>query len=311
MTVTLKLAGLYNLLWGTMVILWPRQLFELLSLEPVNYPSLVQCLGMVIGVYGVGYWIAARDPVTHWPIILVGLLGKVLGPLGFVWTAWQGELPWIMGWTILTNDLIRWLPFLGILLFAVREHDARRLAQRVGDLSREFQQARTNSGTTLAELSQERPLFMVLVRHAGCTYCREMLADLRAQLETVKSSGLQPVVVHMGNHADGEQLLQQFQLTGVEIVSDPQRHLYHALDLPLGTLTQLAGPQVIWRSLTSGVFLKHGFGRMVGHGMQLGGVFVIDHGQVIRAYRCQTTADRPDFATLACPLESSTVSKFP
>ena len=41
-------------------------------------------MGMIVGVYGIGYLIAARDPRTHWPIVLVGLLGKVFGPIGFV-----------------------------------------------------------------------------------------------------------------------------------------------------------------------------------------------------------------------------------
>jgi hypothetical protein len=39
------------------------------------------------------------------------LLDKVLGPLGFLWSAWQGTLPWSFGWINLTNDLIGWLPF--------------------------------------------------------------------------------------------------------------------------------------------------------------------------------------------------------
>lgn len=70
---------------------------------------------MVIGVYGVGYLIAAADPLRHWPIILVGLLGKVLGPIGFVNYALRGDLPWTMAWLILANDLIWWWP-LGVIL---------------------------------------------------------------------------------------------------------------------------------------------------------------------------------------------------
>ena len=71
---------------------------------------------MVIGVFGIGYLAASRDPLAHWPITLVGLLGKVFGPIGFVYFASAGQFPWSFGWTILTNDLIWWIPF-GLILY--------------------------------------------------------------------------------------------------------------------------------------------------------------------------------------------------
>ncbi len=80
-------------------------------MKPPGYPAIWQCLGIVIGVYGVGYACAATAPLRHWPIVLVGLLGKILGPMGFVLAARHGELPWRFGWILLTNDLIWWLPF--------------------------------------------------------------------------------------------------------------------------------------------------------------------------------------------------------
>ncbi len=105
----------YNLIWGGWVVLFPSMGFELAGLTPPRYPQIWQCVGMIVGVYGVGYAIAALDPMRHWPIVFVGLLGKVLGPLGFLDAAVRGTLPWAVGWTILTNDLIWWVPF-GLIL---------------------------------------------------------------------------------------------------------------------------------------------------------------------------------------------------
>lgn len=114
-------AGLYNLAWGAYVVLLPESFFVLLDLDPPTPISIWQCLGMVIGVYGIGYLVASRDPLRHWPISLVGLLGKLFGPIGFIWTAWRGEIPWSFGWTIPTNDVLWWIPFALILRAAWRE----------------------------------------------------------------------------------------------------------------------------------------------------------------------------------------------
>lgn len=126
MAAVLKAAAIYNVLWGASVVLAPGLLFELLAVPEHQRPNATgtaiwQCVGMIVGVYGVGYWAASSDPARHWPIVLVGLLGKVLGPIGFVDAALVRQaFPVSFGWTILTNDLIWWAPFALILLRARR-----------------------------------------------------------------------------------------------------------------------------------------------------------------------------------------------
>ena len=118
MHTVLVTAGIYNLIWGSWVVLKPLALFEWLNMTPPVYPQIWQCVGMIVGVYGLGYMIAAADPIRHWPIVFVGLLGKIFGPIGFIWTAAGVGISWAFGWTILTNDLIWWVPFGLILLRA-------------------------------------------------------------------------------------------------------------------------------------------------------------------------------------------------
>ena len=81
-------AAAYNLAWGAAVIIAPTLLFNWADMELPVYPEIWQCVGMIVGVYGVGYAIAAYDPLRHWPIVLVGLLGKILGPLGAPTKTW-------------------------------------------------------------------------------------------------------------------------------------------------------------------------------------------------------------------------------
>ncbi len=113
-------AGIYNLLWGAMTITFPHLLFDICGIDRLNDPEIWQCVGMIVGVYGIGYLIAAGNPRAHWPIVLVGLLGKIFGPIGFATALWKGTFPPIFGLTIVTNDLIWWVPFYMILRDAAK-----------------------------------------------------------------------------------------------------------------------------------------------------------------------------------------------
>lgn len=124
MSTVLRLAALYNLAWGVGVILLPHLPFDVAGVDRMNYPVILQMSAMVIGVYGIGYWIAASDPVRHYPIVLVGMLGKILGPIMFVIAVATGQLPLLFGLTILTNDVVWWVPFV-LMLRHAREVESR------------------------------------------------------------------------------------------------------------------------------------------------------------------------------------------
>jgi hypothetical protein len=110
MPAVLRAAALYNLLYALALALWPVQIFAALHL-PLTPPVMIRCIGMMVGVYALGYWVAAQDPRRYWPLIAVGLLGKTLGPLGFVHGALSGALEWRSVWFVAFSDLIWWAPF--------------------------------------------------------------------------------------------------------------------------------------------------------------------------------------------------------
>lgn len=125
MTGWLKAAAIYNVIWGSFVVLFPNTLFEWFQMELPIYIGFWQCVGMIVGVYGLGYWWASRDPFTHWPIIAVGLLGKIFGPIGFVESIVTGKLPIVFGINIIFNDLI-WWPSFFLIMKAAYENAKRR-----------------------------------------------------------------------------------------------------------------------------------------------------------------------------------------
>jgi hypothetical protein len=299
MKTALVLAGAYNLLWGAAVILFPNLLFDLAGMQRPNYPQIWQCVGMVVGVYGVGYLIAASDPARHWPIVLVGLLGKVLGPIGFAWSLARGDFPLVSGLTIVTNDLAWWAPFALILHHAWKTSTSLASGEAL-TLEEGLDRTVAGSRRSLRELSREEPVLLVFLRHFGCTFCREALADLRRQRRVIEVAGTRIVLVHMVGDDAASAALSRYGLDDLDRISDPELRLYRAFGLERGSVRQLFGPRVWIRGLVAGVMDGHGIGALAGDGFQMPGIFLLRDGAVEAAYVHRSASDRPDYAGLAC-----------
>ena len=89
-------------------------------MPPPDALAIWQALGMMVFVYAPAYWWLARDPVRHRHLALVALLGKLLGPLGFLWAVATHLLPISFGVIIVANDLVWWPAFLAFVVDAAQ-----------------------------------------------------------------------------------------------------------------------------------------------------------------------------------------------
>jgi peroxiredoxin len=307
MKYALWMAALYHVAFGTWAVLFPQAMCQLAGIDALRYPELLQCIGMLMGVYGLAYFAAGFDATRHWPVVLAGLAGKVLGPAGFAWGAWHGRLSWNLGWIFLVNDLLWWGPFGAILWQAYTDSlDGRRIASP--EIQRMALRARTQVGTSLLDLSKESPVLLVFLRHFGCTFCREALADLAAQRRAIEALGVRIALVHMSSEASADRFFTRYGLADIDRVSDPNQNLYRAFGLARGRLGQLFGPKAWIRGFQAGILRRHGVGLLQGDGFQMPGVFLVFHGEVISSYRHVSAADRPDYLAMA---QGETGSLFP
>lgn len=302
--VVLRLAGIYNLLFGLWAVLFPLSIFQWLQVELPNYPSLWQCIGMIVGVYGIGYWISANDPARYWPLILVGLLGKVFGPIGFVMTASRGELPWSWGVILLTNDLVWWVPFASILYLVFREQTDPKVEQTDGSdwsYQQGLTRVRDEQGRALSDLFAKRKVLLVFVRHSGCTFCREALKQLQAIKPRLDQANTLLAVVHLGPPGDPDGFFKRYRLGDDVIrISNPECTLFRAFGLMRGRFRQLFGWRVWLRGFRSAILAGNGFGKLVGDGFQMPGAFLLDDGKIVAEHRHKNAADEPDYWQLAC-----------
>lgn len=299
----LLVAGGYNLLWGTWTILFPNLSFALSGLnqpgKPLDYPQLWQCIGMIVGVYGIGYACAAINPVRHWPIVLVGLLGKVFGPLGYAYGVAVGQTRPDAIATIFFNDLIWWVPFFLILRRAYQVHFNEEEVPAPDPLPVALENARDAFGVSLAELSRRSPVLVVFLRHLGCTYCREAAADVAKNRAAIEADGTRVVFVHMAPAAEADAFFAKYGLQTVARIADPEARLYRAYGLRRAGLGALFGWKSVARFIPAGILAGHGVGRVVGDGTRMGGAFLVRDGTILREFRPTSPADRPDYCTLA------------
>jgi peroxiredoxin len=159
-------------------------------------------------------------------------------------------------------------------------------------------------GLTIADASRRSPVMLVFLRHSGCTFCKEALSDLAARRERIESNGTRIVLVHMTPADDAAAWLASFGLNNIDHISDPEKHLYAAMNLQRGTLAQLFGLRCFLRGIVA-TLRGNIVGKLVGDGFQMPGAFLIHNARVASAFRHASAADRPDYLALACAVPGS------
>lgn len=300
-TYTLRAAGIYNLAAAAVAVLYPAWLLGLLGLPAPVPPGLAlemwHALAVFTAAIGAGYLIIAGNPNRHWPLVLIGFLGKLATGAWASYDILQHQLPASAWLWVAIDDAIWLVPFALILRAA---HESVLAVRRTvsPDVLKFALRRRTQHGVTIDEISRLSPVLLVFLRHAGCPFCREALADLAAQRREIERNGARLVLVHMGSEEQGARFFARYGLSETPRVSDPDRALYRAFGLPRGTFSDVIGPKVWWRGFQAGVLGRHGVGKMIGDGFQMPGVFLLFHGEIVRSYRHQSAGDRPDYLAL-------------
>lgn len=157
----------------------------------------------------------------------------------------------------------------------------------------------TNADNNLWELSFQQPILLVFLRHFGCTFCREALADIAKKRAEIEARGTKILFVHMTDDKLAERYFNRYDLQGIEHISDSECEFYTAFGLMKGNFTQLFGLQSWIRGFQAGVLNGHGAGiKQMGDGFQMPGVFAISEGEIREAFIHKLSHSRPDYLDL-------------
>jgi peroxiredoxin len=156
----------------------------------------------------------------------------------------------------------------------------------------------TNKERDLKSLSNEQPILLVFLRHFGCTFCRETLADMALMRKKIEKLGISPVMVHMAEDQIAEEYFENYKIPDIEHVSDPDLTLYEYFGLFKGTFSQLYGLKVWIRGFKAVMIDGHkapysqkGLGKV----NQMPGLFIVYKGSVQAQFIHHSAADRPNY----------------
>ncbi len=127
-----------------------------------------------------------------------------------------------------------------------------------------------DSGETkdLSDFYKEKPLILVFLRHFGCIFCREQIAELRQ----FNSENI--ILVGMGRVQETKDFKQKMEIPQ-KMISDPNKLLYDGFGLRRGSFGQVINPTLMSKSLR---LMQSGnrMGMLKGDPWMLAGVFRIE-----------------------------------
>ncbi len=112
--------------------------------------------------------------------------------------------------------------------------------------------------------------------------------------------GTQVAFVHPNPESQAAEVAKEYGLADVSWFSDPEGRLYEAFGLGRARLLDFLKLSTIkryWQAWRAG----HSAGKPAGDVRLMPGVFLVRDGEIRRAYRHATPADRPDYIALARP----------
>lgn len=280
--VVLMIAALYNVLFGIWAIFFPKQYLNFTNISLTAEP-LWQCIGMIIGLYGLGYFIASTNIYRYWPLVFIGLLGKIFGPIGFIWHILQGSLDTSGLILILFNDLIWLIPFAIILLKVLHlnwKHQNNFFLEEKGN--------KLNEVYNILEKHKNQKIIFIFIRHLGCSFSKFLLKDLNKEYNTLNSNNYKICLVSMSNKNKINNYLNEELKDKILFISDPKQYLYRFFNLKRGNLFSVIDFKIIKESFKILKDKSCTPGFIDGDGFQLSGLVLIENYKILKKEIHQT-----------------------
>lgn len=124
----LRFVAVYNVLAGLAMLVFYHEAYKLLGLKKPEVNLPIQLVGVLVGLFGVGYWLVASRPVENRNLLLLGFWSKALGSVLGIYYVWLGKLPPVFLVFLFLGDIVYLPPFAVILKRLSRSANSARIA---------------------------------------------------------------------------------------------------------------------------------------------------------------------------------------
>ncbi|MCO5248687.1 MAG: redoxin domain-containing protein, partial [Chitinophagales bacterium] len=257
---SLFIAGLYSVIWGMIAMFFPE---FWLNFALKEFVPILRILGVFSFTLGIGFLIAYTNPLRHWPIILIGLISKVIIFSTVLFHFLYNDLSSQILKMSIVNDAIWIVPF-GLIIYNVYIHeyllDRELILFSEHDLKHLLLWHDTNKHNSLFKMSQTQPVMLVFLRHFGCTFCRSMIQKLKENRSFIESKGIKIVLIHQINAIDAQAFLKRYEMDDLDLIGDPELILYKGFNLEKGKFFKIFGLKGLKEMFLKGKILKYGIG---------------------------------------------------
>ncbi len=111
----LRFVGGYNLLAGLTMMVFYHESFKLLGVPKPQLMLPLQLVGILVGLFGVGYLLVASNPIENRNLLMLGFWSKALGSALGVGYVLLGKLPLIFLVILFFADIVYLPPFFVIM----------------------------------------------------------------------------------------------------------------------------------------------------------------------------------------------------
>lgn len=123
MKFVLRFVAFFNVGAGLFMLIGYHETYKIIGMNKPDISFPIQLVGILVGLFGVGYYLVARNPVENRNVLLLGFLSKLLGSCLGTWYVLRGQLPLQFVAVYFFADVIYLPPFYLILrrLYALAE----------------------------------------------------------------------------------------------------------------------------------------------------------------------------------------------
>lgn len=150
-------------------------------------------------------------------------------------------------------------------------------------------------GNTLGDILADGPTYLCFLRHLGCAFCREMVAEMRLAAEA-DTNFPRVLFFYQGSSAQGRAFFAKYW-PGCPAVADLETTFYQGFHLQRGGFKEMFGARV-WAAGIRAFLKGHSVGKPIGDPWLMPGLFLYEDGRMAMVHQFKHAGDHPDFKRL-------------